>query len=1347
MIIIRSAVTSPEDVCGTSMSPFDDSLPTDSMNGSVHSSLPPMTRRLQSAREQIEGCRRARQDHDDLETNGTSCSSTAPSSRENGYASLRPAKSGTSNVSRKKGYSCRCAMGVCLAFSSVVSIGLMATLTMWDHHRGVLESKKAQTPLTKLSKAVTRTSHVTRLRNVSFPKLVKPVAAKVAQSKQPEASGLSGMISGAFAKEGEKLKEYLGLSKSAAQVREERRKQLGKDYARTVGAHRLTEIHSWANERELRHALHCDGLLEDRTDFIKCEFTKIQEASAIANVWKKNQRCGKKEPPAFPPPFVKSDKDVDDNACVAGGAQGLPQCFSSADSSVSDTAKSLLRQTHSAGSNSAESPWENCPTCAVVGSSGNILDLGLGSEIDEHDVVLRFTCNPIEGFAEDVGKKTTHRMFYPEASWFAGEHDDSCENLVRWMEEGTALLAIPFKPADVRWWNSVLTGQAITDDSFWKPVAHRLSLPPERVALVSPRWFQQTMADVRQTPVNSEWDQNAWVSTGLFGVLLAIQNCRKIRTYGFGPNTKTGEALGTNLNTYYLATSAVKPQLKKVQPPPEPAPGQCLTRGGHLSTCKDAKSPCCSSGACMAASLETCECPTCLDYRWNSQLWKKERVVGVVIPYRDREKHWAEFKAHWQNFSKNPLNSHITWYIAVVEQFDSDLFNRGWLFNVGYRLLSDGKLIKGPVPDCLAIHDVDMYPESGVDYGFCQVPQQLSSELDRFSWSVPYKQYTGGVVSMSREHWAEVNGFSNGYAGWGAEDDDLFIRLGETRFLVIEGGCTGSEREGETCQPIFQHIWRPPQGHGRMTTPDEKEHTPRVKPTGAAEENQKKLLKGARERQWVDGISHLDFKLVHSRVEEAGPKIQVLWAAVQTKIPGAKELGPPVVDLRWPEEWCTSPSDGGSLVEKMGCSSCLTAEYFRGVADLREAVWSIIKERPGCRPAEDPEKWHLTLLDIDEMMARVVPTEDDLASNSDHGLSDDDMAVRQWVRERYKRRGGAVMVTRQGVPKDGRRFVRLTTTCAGFAGDSQITSIKKHQVEVGNVMCSEMGWSHAHRFEMVRFSHKADIDPKDLVSICTAINEPPTVYRIGLGEDCSGTIGGLEWRHHAVMYTSKKAQGERYCVGYRATPPVRWKIEKAADCTEGGDGQFAHSFSFRAMKQELRFPLTFILGCGGHVSWGDSGMKAPASCEAFGETVRIAGLSSPSTDPKVQPVRPYCVGEGWIKGESQRRVAQQENCGGSDGASSISWTHRMTFYLSDTAGKGSQFCVGRRAQGRKEGGIVTCHGHGCGQWEFTLRAMKTPHTALVPSPCAKDGFEHVFAATSLMDDPGSHHDLFTYLHV
>jgi len=50
------------------------------------------------------------------------------------------------------------------------------------------------------------------------------------------------------------------------------------------------------------------------------------------------------------------------------------------------------------------------PDCALVGSSGTLIDKGLGKEIDKHDIVIRFNLAPILGHEKDVGSRTDFRI-------------------------------------------------------------------------------------------------------------------------------------------------------------------------------------------------------------------------------------------------------------------------------------------------------------------------------------------------------------------------------------------------------------------------------------------------------------------------------------------------------------------------------------------------------------------------------------------------------------------------------------------------------------------------------------------------------------------------------------------------------------------------------------------------------------------------------------------------------------------------------------------------------------------------------------------------------------------------
>ena len=48
---------------------------------------------------------------------------------------------------------------------------------------------------------------------------------------------------------------------------------------------------------------------------------------------------------------------------------------------------------------------------------------------------------------------------------------------------------------------------------------------------------------------------------------------------------------------------------------------------------------------------------------------------------------------------------------------------------------------------------------------------------------MPYGKFLGGVIAVTPTLYVKVNGYSNSYFGWGAEDDDFYRRL--VQFILI----------------------------------------------------------------------------------------------------------------------------------------------------------------------------------------------------------------------------------------------------------------------------------------------------------------------------------------------------------------------------------------------------------------------------------------------------------------------------------------------------------------------------------------------------------------------------------
>jgi len=137
--------------------------------------------------------------------------------------------------------------------------------------------------------------------------------------------------------------------------------------------------------------------------------------------------------------------------------------------------------------------------------------------------------------------------------------------------------------------------------------------------------------------------------------------------------------------------------------------------------------------------------------------------LAVVVPYRDRHEHLIRFLPAIHHHLEA-----VDHQVVVVEQARGKPFNRGMLLNIGCELMD-------PDRTHLVLHDVDMLPEE-VEYAPVTCPTHLAGAASQFRYALPYSTYFGGVTLFPVADFRRINGFSNGYWGWGAEDDDLLDR-------------------------------------------------------------------------------------------------------------------------------------------------------------------------------------------------------------------------------------------------------------------------------------------------------------------------------------------------------------------------------------------------------------------------------------------------------------------------------------------------------------------------------------------------------------------------------------------
>ncbi|RXN17018.1 CMP-N-acetylneuraminate-beta-galactosamide-alpha-2,3-sialyltransferase 1-like protein [Labeo rohita] len=143
-----------------------------------------------------------------------------------------------------------------------------------------------------------------------------------------------------------------------------------------------------------------------------------------------------------------------------------------------------------------------CRTCAVVGNSGNLKGSHYGALIDAHDLVIRINKGPTEGFEQDVGSKTTHRIIYPESAVD--------------MDNSTHLVLIPFKTLDLQWLISVFTTKHI--DRTYVPVKPTIKANRDKVMILHPGFLKY---------IQERWLQKhgRYPSTGFITLIFALHIC------------------------------------------------------------------------------------------------------------------------------------------------------------------------------------------------------------------------------------------------------------------------------------------------------------------------------------------------------------------------------------------------------------------------------------------------------------------------------------------------------------------------------------------------------------------------------------------------------------------------------------------------------------------------------------------------------------------------------------------------------------------------------------------------------------------------------------------------------
>eukprot|EP00795_Rhopilema_esculentum_P000824 gene824-10566_t len=146
------------------------------------------------------------------------------------------------------------------------------------------------------------------------------------------------------------------------------------------------------------------------------------------------------------------------------------------------------------------------------------------------------------------------------------------------------------------------------------------------------------------------------------------------------------------------------------------------------------------------------------------------KKVAILVPYRKRPQQLNTFLTHIHPILQR---QRLDYRIFVIEQAGTTTFNKGAIYNIGFNqsLSYDGY-------DCYIFHDVDLLCENDLNYYGCPAsPMHMSPSIDKFDYKLPYTKLFGGIQAFTKEDYVKINGYTNIYWGWGAEDDNLYSRI------------------------------------------------------------------------------------------------------------------------------------------------------------------------------------------------------------------------------------------------------------------------------------------------------------------------------------------------------------------------------------------------------------------------------------------------------------------------------------------------------------------------------------------------------------------------------------------
>ncbi|XP_063161701.1 type 2 lactosamine alpha-2,3-sialyltransferase isoform X2 [Candoia aspera] len=170
----------------------------------------------------------------------------------------------------------------------------------------------------------------------------------------------------------------------------------------------------------------------------------------------------------------------------------------------------------------------SCKRCIVVGNGGILRNKSLGQKIDSYDVIIRMNNGPVVGYEDDVGRRTTFRLFYPESVFSDPVHYDP----------NTTAVLVVFKPPDLKWLSDLLSGHSLSrTDVFWKKPPAKIIYKPDQIRILDPFITKRTAYELLHFPRKfPKREKPKHPTTGLIAIAFAFDVCSEVHVTGFKYN-------------------------------------------------------------------------------------------------------------------------------------------------------------------------------------------------------------------------------------------------------------------------------------------------------------------------------------------------------------------------------------------------------------------------------------------------------------------------------------------------------------------------------------------------------------------------------------------------------------------------------------------------------------------------------------------------------------------------------------------------------------------------------------------------------------------------------------------